>query len=176
MHMVGVPGWLVLSVLLTIGANLLAGAATMATIDLMHGTSALADQARPYELSLLPMWRCALYPMLTAASVAYLWPLIRCFDPRTTSSPGPVVRQRAINWPFVIAALGFVGWLGSAIFFPVMTLIHFGQWAPDLMSQQVLSPLVNGFLAATTSYLAMDWVFRTRVVPRVFADAPADVG
>src|SRR5215813_9158000 len=123
---IGVPGWLVASVLLTIGANLLAGAATMATIDLMHGTSALADQARPYELSLLPMWRCALYPTLTAVSVAYLWPLVRCFD-EGAAPPGPVVRQRAINGPFVIAALGFLGWLASAIFFPVMTLVHFGQ-------------------------------------------------
>src|SRR5262249_48672360 len=173
---IGVPGWLVASVLLTIGANLLAGTATTATIDLMHGTSALALQARQYETSLLPMWRCTLYPTLTAVSVAYLWPLVRCFDARQTSPPGAAVRQRAINGPFVIAALGFLGWLASAIFFPVMTLVHFGQWAPDLMSQQVLSPLVNGFLAATTSYLVMDWVFRTRVVPRVFASAPADMG
>jgi adenylate cyclase len=36
------------------------------------------------------------------------------------------------------------------------------------MSQQVLSPLVNGFLAATTSYLVTDWLFRRRVVPHVF--------
>ena len=36
------------------------------------------------------------------------------------------------------------------------------------MSQHALSPIVNGFLAATTSYLLVDWVFRTLVVPRVF--------
>src|SRR5258705_6905530 len=36
------------------------------------------------------------------------------------------------------------------------------------MSQQVLSPLVNGFLAATVSYLLVDWLFRAMVIPRVF--------
>ena len=36
------------------------------------------------------------------------------------------------------------------------------------MSQQVLGPLVNGFLATTVSYLLVDWLFRSMVTPTVF--------
>ena len=40
----------------------------------------------------------------------------------------------------------------------------------------MLSPVVNGFLAATTSYLLLDWLFRRMVAPRVFpAGRLADV-
>ena len=38
------------------------------------------------------------------------------------------------------------------------------------MSQQVLSPLVSGFLAATCTYLLVDLVFRSQVVPQVFPE------
>src|SRR5947208_2521120 len=64
----------------------------------------------------------------------------------------------------------FAPWCLSGVFFPAITIWHFGRWAPDLMSQQVLSPLVNGFLAATTSYLVLEWLFRSQIVPRVFPD------
>jgi class 3 adenylate cyclase len=38
------------------------------------------------------------------------------------------------------------------------------------MSQEILSPLGNGFLAATTSFLLLDWIFQAKVVPGVFPD------
>ena len=49
-----------------------------------------------------------------------------------------------------------------------MTVLRFGRWSPDLISQQVLSPLMNGFLAAATSYLVTDWIFRRMVMPYIF--------
>jgi adenylate cyclase len=106
----------------------------------------------------------------------YLAPLFRylragCPQPATLT-----VQQRTVNAPIVVALLGFCPWLISCLFFPLFTLVHFGRWSPDLSSQQIFSPLVNGFLAATTSYLLMDWVFRRRIIPRVFpAGRPADV-
>lgn len=164
-----IPGWLVASLLVEIAANLLAGVATTATVGLMHGTSAFAQQARAYELTWLPVWRCVAYPVLTLVNLAYLWPIIVYFR-ECPEVPAAVVQRRAVNAPFVVAAIGFLGWISSTFFFPLITLERFGRWDPDLMSQQVLSPLVNGFLAATTSYLLIDWVFRTRVVPHVFPD------
>src|SRR5262249_7616907 len=56
----------------------------------------------------------------------------------------------------------------SIAFFPLVTIARTGTWSLDLMSQQVLSPLVNGFLAAASTYLLVDLVFRRQVVPAVF--------
>jgi adenylate cyclase len=80
------------------------------------------------------------------------------------------VQRRAVSAPLVCAALGFAGWLSGAILFPLLTLAQFGRWSADLASQHILSPIVNGFLASTTSYLVLDWVFRTQVIPHVFPD------
>jgi adenylate cyclase len=81
-----------------------------------------------------------------------------------------VVQRRALDAPVVIAAVGFTPWIMSVAFIPALTVARFGRWSPDLLSQQVYSPLVNGFLATATSYLLIDWMFRTMVVPRVFPD------
>jgi class 3 adenylate cyclase len=42
------------------------------------------------------------------------------------------------------------------------------------MSQQILSPLVNGFLAAAADYFLLDWFFRVRIMPRVFPEGRAE--
>ena len=73
-----------------------------------------------------------------------------------------------VSAPLVIAGLGFAPWLLGCLVFPAITMRDFGRWSPELASQQVLSPLINGFLAATTSYLLLDWLFRVRIVPAVF--------
>ena len=170
-----VPGWLLLSLLFVIGANLVAGAVTAVTVSLMHGVSPFALDVARHDAALLPAWRCVAYPVLTAATLFYLWPLVAHFRCGAAEQPTPTVQRRAVNGPFVMAAAGFSGWVSSVLVFPIVTLVHFGRWTPELMSQQVLSPLVNGFLAATTSYLVTDWLFRTRVVPRVFPQGHATV-
>src|SRR5205823_4135400 len=84
-------------------------------------------------------------------------------------APAPLaVRRRVISAPLVVTLVAFAGWLAGLLVFPPLTILRFGRWSPELMSQQVLSPLVNGFLAATTSYLFIEWVFRRMVVPRTF--------
>jgi len=167
---VQVPGWLLLSLVLVVGANFVAGSATVVTIDLMRSPSPFAHTVRLNDVAWVPLWRCIVYPVLIAAAVAYLWPLIGFFRCGAGGTPSPRVQRRAISGPFVIAALGFSGWISGTLLFPTITLVKFGHWSLDLMSQHVLSPLVNGFLAATTSYLLVDWVFRTRVIPQVFPE------
>jgi hypothetical protein len=56
-----VPAWLALSALIVIAANLLAGVTAWATIELMHGVSPFAREARAFEKSVLPAWRCFAY-------------------------------------------------------------------------------------------------------------------
>jgi adenylate cyclase len=70
----------------------------------------------------------------------------------------------------MLGAIGFSPWLLGTCAFPLLTLARFGTWSPDLMSQQVLSPLVNGFLATAITFLFSDLVFRRRVVPWVFPE------
>ena len=171
-----VPGWLLLSLVVVIAANLVAGAATAVTVNLMHGVTPFAIAVREHDAALLPLWRCFAYPVLTAVTLIYLWPLIAYFRCGRSVEPSVAVKRRAVNGPFVMASVGFSGWVSSVVVFPLITIAHFGRWTPELMSQHVLSPLVNGFLAATTSYLVVDWVFRTRVVSHVFADGRASAG
>lgn len=171
------PAWFVLTVLLVLGANLLAGSTTMVTIERMRGVSAFAIQSRAYEMSLLPYWRMIAYGVLTPVILVYMWPIVAWFRSGRTTDPPALVQRRAVSAPFMVAAIGFGGWLISIPVFVVLTLLHFRRWSPDLMSQQILSPLMNGFLAATTSYLVMDWLFRRMVMPRIFphgrsADVP----
>ena len=98
----------------------------------------------------------------------YLWPIVRYFRGGAAEPAPPLVQRRTVNAPLAMALIGFTPWLASAVLFPSLTLARFGRWPVDLMSQQVLSPLVNGFLAATTTYLLLDWLFRRLVAPHVF--------
>jgi hypothetical protein len=144
-------------------------AATWLTIELMRGMSGVRAGITPARAELLPWWRLAAYGVLVPVSIAYLWPIVRWVPPAGDVVP-TWIQRRVVSAPLVVAGLGFIGWVGSIVVFPVETLVRTGRWSPDLMSQQVLSPLVNGFLAATSIYLVVDLVFRSRVVPHVFPE------
>src|SRR5262249_36866416 len=117
----------------------------------------------------LPWYRLVAFSVLTPLIVAYLWPIVRWVP--ATGEPVPAwVQRRVVSAPLVVAILGFAGWLGGVLLFPTMTVLRTGRWSADLMSQQILSPLVNGFLAATCIYLLVDLVFRRLVVPQVFPE------
>lgn len=163
------PGWLLFVIVIALGANLFAGAMTGITIDLMRSRSPFALAVREFDLRILSSTQVVAYPVATAAVLAYLWPLTAFFW-RGESGAGAsaVVQRRAVNAPLVIAATGLLPWLLNPVIYPLATLLHFGIWRPELASQQIVSPLVNGFLAATTTFLLIDWVFRRRVMPRVF--------
>jgi adenylate cyclase len=165
-----VPGWLILLVLIAIGANILATTMTGVTVELMRSKTDFAVAVRGHDLALVPYYIGIVYPAATLASFIYLWPIVHFFHRGCAPPASPLLQRRTVNAPLVIAGIGFLPWLISAAGFPLATAIHFGRWAPELASQQVLSPLVNGFLAATVIYLVLDWLFRARVVPRVFPD------
>jgi len=80
------------------------------------------------------------------------------------------VRRRTLSAPVVFAAGGFAGWVLSVPYWVGLTLLHFGKWTPELASQHILSPLVNGYLAATISYFLVDRVLRSSVYPLVFPE------
>jgi adenylate cyclase len=163
-----VPLWVGLAAAIVVAANLLGGLTAYFTIELMHGVSPFALEARAYELSVLPLWRCISYTFGVVAAVAYLWPIMRYFRCTDAGPASEVVQRRVTNAPAVLAFIGFALWVTSVILFPLLTIAHFGHWSPDLMSQQVLGPLVNGFLATTVSCLLVDWLFRAMVTPTVF--------
>jgi adenylate cyclase len=163
-----VPSWALLSMAIVFGANLVAIRMTGVTIELMRSRSPFAMEVRAHDEAWIPMFRIVAFVMPVLVGVVYLIPLATYFR-RGCPQPAPAtVERRAISGPLSFAGFGFLSWLGSVIFFPALTVIHFGRWSADLMSQHVLSPVVNGFLAATISYLLIDWVFRRQVIPRVF--------
>ena len=164
------------TLLAVIAANAVAGATTRLTVSLMGGVSPFALEVRQFQNTLMPYYQVFAYGVPITVILMYLAPLFRYLR---TGCPQPAplqVQRRVVSGPLFAAVCGFLSWLFGVILFPVITVIQFGRWSGDLASQQVLSPLVNGFLAATTSYLLMDWVFRRRVAPRVFpAGRLADV-
>ena len=176
-----IPRWFLETALVAIGANLLATSATTLTIDAMGGVSDFARESRVHELALLPWVRVLAYGLLTPAVLVYLWPIVGWLRAPASAQVPAWVQRRVVSAPLVVALLGFMGWVGSIVVFPLATLLRTGRWSPDLMSQQVLSPLVSGFLAATSTYLLVDLVFRRRVVPLVFpegrlSDVPGALG
>lgn len=162
------PGWAYLTFALVVGANLLANRTTAVTIRLMRSLSPFALQVRLHDEGWLPWFNSVAFSVPIVIGVVYLRPLIAYFRAGCPRPAAAIVERRAISGPLFVACIGFLSWLASVVFFPAMTVVHFGHWSSDLMSQQVLSPLVNGFLASTVSYLLVDWVFRRSVIPAVF--------
>ena len=162
------PLWFPLVVVGTLVANTLASWTTSVTIELMRSSSEFANQVRAHDIAVLPYYWIVTYTVAPAAVLAYLWPIVAYFRAGCPEPAPLAVRRRVISAPLVVTLIAFASWLAGLLVFPPLTILRFGRWSPELMSQQILSPLVNGFLAATTSYLFIDWVFRRMVVPRVF--------
>ncbi len=163
-----VPAWVLFGVLIALGANTLASAMVRVTVELMRSLTPFAEEVHRYDLSMLPAYRVVAYSGATLAIAWYIWPVLRHFRGDAAAPASALVQRRTVNAPLMVAAIGFIPWLIGPLFFPAMTLLHFGRWSPELASQQIVSGLVSGFLAATSTYLLLDWLFRTTVVPRVF--------
>src|SRR5262249_1257436 len=139
------PGWFVLTLLAAVGANALASVTTRATIELMRSPSPFAQAVRAYELLLLPCFQAIPFVVPAVVLSRSLWPIVTWFRAGAVPPPGILVQRRVISAPLVMAGGSFAAWIVGPIFFPLATLLRFGRWTPDLASQQVLSPLVNGF-------------------------------
>jgi len=141
---------------------------TALTIDLMRSMSDFAVQVRQTDLAALPYFRCVVYGVASVVLGVYVWPLVAYFRCGNPAPVPPDIQRRAVSFPAVLTIVTMLAWSMGSLFFPTYTIFLHGRWSTDLMSQQVLSPLINGFLAATTAYLVVDWIFRVGVIPHVF--------
>src|SRR5262249_58875569 len=98
-----------------------------------------------HERARVPWFRVIAYAVVAPAVIAYLWPIGRWLRAPAAGQVPAWVQRRVVSAPLVVTLLGFAGWVGSIVVFPLATLLRTGRWSPDLMSQQVLSPLVSGF-------------------------------
>ena len=162
--------WFLIGASILLFANVLAVCTTTWTVEVMGSMTAFAAAVRAHDLQFVTYYNLVAFPGTTALVVAYLLPIAKFLRSRTAEPAPLIVRRRIVNGPLVLAMMGFAPWLFSCIGMPALTLYHFGHWSLDLMSQQVLSPLVSGFLAATVSYFLLDWLVRTTIVPWVFPD------
>jgi len=162
--------WLLLSTLLSIAAHL--GATSVSTFagHAMRGASELAAQAevvnRPFDMP----YRVFAFVIVTAISVAYMWPLVSFFATGSRDAASPKVQRRALGAPLALSALTLLPWLGGIATFVGVTITRLGSWSDDMMSAQIATPVLSGFIGATAQYLMLEWVFRERIVPLVFAD------
>lgn len=172
-----IPAWLWLGALITVGSNLLAVFTSSRTFGAMGGVSDFALAVHRQSERLALYYNPVAFIGTSAIIYVYLRPIIIYFTHQRGEPASLLVQRRAVSTPLTVAFMGLVPWLLGCVVFPAAAFITFGRWSPELMSQQVLSPLVSGFLAATTTYLLLDWLFRARIAPHVFpagrlAEAP----
>jgi len=157
--------WLGLIGVVAMLTNALAVYISIRTFGAMGGVSEFALAVREQDARYGDAFNLVVFPTVFASVIAYLWPVFR-FVRAGAPPPAPlVVQRRIIGVPLVVAGLGFAAWAVACVAFPALTIVNFGHWSLDLMSQQVLSRLVAGFLAATTTYLLVDWLVRGRLAP-----------
>jgi adenylate cyclase len=160
--------WLLIGGLATVSAHALAVAVQRYTGAAMGGVSEFALRAQALAWHLTPPFSLVAFPAVTVFTVAYLTPIVREFGPRRTAPTPVFIERRIVSLPLVSALAGLTPWLVASVFFPGATYIAFGRWSPELLSSQVFSPLVGGFLASTTTYFLFDWIVRARIAPLVF--------
>jgi adenylate cyclase len=160
----------VVSLLAAILVNAFASVSTFFTVDLMGNVSDFALEVRAHEREIIPIFNAVAYSLPALCMTAYAWPLLSYARCGGAGPASELVQRRAVSLPAVTAIVSLGTWMLGVAVFPLFTLIHVGTWTTELMSQQVLSPLVNGFLAATTCYLVVDWIFRVMVYPQLFPD------
>jgi len=156
--------WFLLIALIALFANALGVSVTARTFGAMGGVSEFAQAVHQQDRSLARYYNGIAFPTVMAVVLWYLWPVIR-FARRPSGEAPALVQRRIIGTPLVVAVLGLAPWFVGCIFFVTMTVLRFGHWSTELISQQLLSPLVSGFLAATTTYLLLDWLTRARIAP-----------
>lgn len=164
------PAWFWLSLGVSLLANNIAGAAAEGSIALMSRVSDFAETVRAYNLQFLPYWTASAYTTVVAFLYWYLRPVLCWFDEGCVQPAPVLVQRRTLSAPLVSAVSGFVGWLVGIPLFIGMTLGGFGRWSPELASQHVFTPAINGYLAATISYVVVDRIYRSMVYPKVFPD------
>ncbi|HVN86001.1 MAG TPA: adenylate/guanylate cyclase domain-containing protein [Candidatus Binatia bacterium] len=160
--------WFFLGATVLFFANVLAVCTTTWTIGIMGSVSDFAAAVRAHDERIMPYFNGVAFPLMTMAVILYLRPIGQYLRAPGEESPPPRVQRRIVNAPLVLAMMGFAPWLFGCVLMPTLTLLHFGRWSVELISQHLLSPLVSGFLAATVSFFFLDWLFRATIIPHVF--------
>ncbi|MFN2425832.1 MAG: adenylate/guanylate cyclase domain-containing protein [Candidatus Binatia bacterium] len=164
------PAWFWLSFAVSIVANRVAGLAAEESIALMSRVSVFAETVRAHTLQFVMYWTAVAYPSVIIFLYWYLRPVLTWFE-RGCTQPAPLlVQRRVVSAPLVSALSGFVAWLTGIPLFIGITLGAFGRWSPELASQHIFTPMVNGYLAATISYFVVDRIYRSVVYPKVFPE------
>ena len=164
------PRWFWYSFAVCYLANRVAGVAASESIELMSRVSDFAEAVRNYDLQYLMYWQGTAYPSVIAFLYWYLRPVLAWFESGQKHPAPAAVQRRVVSAPLVYAISGYAGWLASIPLFIGLTIGAFGRWAPELTSQHLLTPMINGYLAAIISYFVVDWIFRTYVYPSVFPE------
>jgi adenylate cyclase len=164
------PGWFWLTFAVAFGANRVAGVTADQSVALMSRVSTFAEEVREYGLQYMPYWQGVAYPTVIAFLYAYLRPVFSWFEQGAVQPVSPLVQRRALSAPLVYAIAGFAAWLAGVPLFIGITLGAFGRWAPELASQHIFTPIINGYLAATITFFLVDRICRAVVYPKVFPE------
>jgi adenylate cyclase len=164
------PAWFWLSFAVSIIANQIAGQAAEQSIALMSRVSPFAEQVRDHSLQYVDYWSMVAYPSVIVFLYWYLRPLLSWFEGGCVQPAPLLVRRRAVSAPLVSAVSGFFAWLTGVPLFIGITIGAFGRWSPELASQHIFTPTINGYLAATISYFLVDRIYRQVVYPQVFPE------
>jgi adenylate cyclase len=164
------PAWFWLSFGVSILANRVAGMAAEESIALMSRVSDHAEDVRRHSLQFVMYWTAVAYPSVIIFLYWYLRPVLSWFEGGCVHPAPLLVQKRVVSAPLVSALSGFVAWLTGIPLFIGITLGAFGSWSPELASQHIFTPLINGYLAATISYFITDRIYRSVVYPRVFPE------
>ncbi len=164
------PLWFWLSFAIAMIANRVAGVAAEESIALMSRVSDFAEAVRAHSLLYVRYWQGLAYPSVIAFLYWYLRPVLSWFEAGAVQPAPALVQRRVISAPLMYALSGFLAWFAGIPLFIGITLGRFHRWAPELASQHILTPLINGYLAATISYFLVDRIYRAMVYPKVFPE------
>lgn len=168
-HRTRVAAWLLLLFVAGVAPHILGLALAEITGDLMHSNSEFAVVAEGMLRQRVgSLYRLLSFPVTIAATLAYMWPVLRWQLGRRYQPPYLSVRRRLVAAPLGLACISFAPWLGGVMVSVGATVVMLGRWSPDLLSQQVFAPLASGFLSSVTTYLVVEWLTRSRVAPLVF--------
>ena len=162
--------WFAVATGLAVGAHLLGVAVSTSAGRAMRGTSTLAAEAALAYAPLSEAFRLLSFAFVTGFSIVYMLPVWRFFASGRNEEASPVVQRRVLGAPLLLSLVSLTPWVASVLLAVGFTLVRFGTWARDLSSEQVISPLMAGFVAATAQYLMFEWMFREQLVPRVFGE------
>ncbi|MBI5506791.1 MAG: HAMP domain-containing protein [Deltaproteobacteria bacterium] len=162
--------WLAVGTLASLAPHGLAVFVSSLTGLAMRGTSRLATQAAAANDPFDGPYRVIAFVVTTAFALAYLVPVARFFVADAGEPAPPLVRRRVLGAPLFLSVMALVPWVGGIVWFVGLTLARFGRWTGDLTAEQIVAPIISGFLAATGQYLFLEWIMRERVVPLVFPE------